>query len=145
MLLLLFYSLQWDICTGWRCPAKKGVFGSLSNFLLPRKRRSGLNRISHSDWVKLCVELNCAPNQNTKFPFHYRLFNLPSSSVRAKGFVPSHVTSSVAFQSPEILSSSITGHHPQPIDNLVICLMTYQPLMGYLMPKFNSIHVRLQP
>ena len=29
---------------------------------------SGLNRISHPDWVKLCVELNCAPNQNTKFP-----------------------------------------------------------------------------
>ena len=24
-----------------------------------------MNRISHPDWVKLCVELNCAPNQNT--------------------------------------------------------------------------------
>ena len=32
-----------------------------------RKWRSGLNRISHPDWVKLSVELNCAPNQNTKF------------------------------------------------------------------------------
>ena len=31
------------------------------------KWRSGLNRISHPDWVKLSVELNCAPNQNTKF------------------------------------------------------------------------------
>ena len=30
-----------------------------------RKRRSGMNRIGHPDWVKLCVELNCAPNQNT--------------------------------------------------------------------------------
>ena len=30
-----------------------------------RKRSSGLNRIGHPDWVKLCVELNCAPNQNT--------------------------------------------------------------------------------
>ena len=30
-----------------------------------------MNRIRHPDWVKLCVELNCAPNQNTKFPFHY--------------------------------------------------------------------------
>ena len=35
-----------------------------------RKRRSRLNRIGHPDWVKLCVELNCAPNQNT---FCYRL------------------------------------------------------------------------
>ena len=24
-----------------------------------------MNRIGHPDWVKLCVELNCAPNQNT--------------------------------------------------------------------------------
>ena len=32
-----------------------------------RKWRSGLNRISHPDWVKLSVELNCVPNQNTKF------------------------------------------------------------------------------
>ena len=31
-----------------------------------RKRSSGLNRIGHPDWVKLCVELNCAPIQNTK-------------------------------------------------------------------------------
>ena len=28
-----------------------------------------MDRISHPDWVKLCVELNCAPNQNT---FCYR-------------------------------------------------------------------------
>ena len=32
-----------------------------------RKWRSGVNRISHPDWVKLSVELNCVPNQNTKF------------------------------------------------------------------------------
>ena len=32
-----------------------------------RKWKSGLNRISHPDWLKLSVELNCAPNQNTKF------------------------------------------------------------------------------
>ena len=32
-----------------------------------RKLRFRLNRISHPDWVKLSVELNCAPNQNTKF------------------------------------------------------------------------------
>ena len=32
-----------------------------------RKWRSRLNRISHPDWVKLSVELNCVPNQNTKF------------------------------------------------------------------------------
>ena len=28
-----------------------------------------MNRIGHPDWVKLSVELNCALNQNTKFPF----------------------------------------------------------------------------
>ena len=32
-----------------------------------RKWRSGLNRISHPDWVKFSVELNCAPKQNTRF------------------------------------------------------------------------------
>ena len=32
-----------------------------------RKWWSEVNRISHPDWVKLSVELNCAPNQNTKF------------------------------------------------------------------------------
>ena len=32
-----------------------------------RKWRSGLNRISHPDWVKFSVDLNCAPNQNTRF------------------------------------------------------------------------------
>ena len=37
-----------------------------------RERRSGLNRIGHPDWVKLSVELNCAPNQNMKFSFHYK-------------------------------------------------------------------------
>ena len=36
-----------------------------------RKWRSGLNRISHPDWMKLSVELNFAPNKNTNFPFHY--------------------------------------------------------------------------
>ena len=35
--------------------------------LLPRKVIR-VNRISHPDWVKLCVELNYTPNQNTKFP-----------------------------------------------------------------------------
>ena len=47
-------------------PAKESVFGSLQDFLAGNER-SGLNRISHPDWVKLSVELNCAPNQNTKF------------------------------------------------------------------------------
>ena len=27
-----------------------------------------MNMISHPHWVKLCVELNYAPNQNTKIP-----------------------------------------------------------------------------
>ena len=41
-------------------------------FAVP-ERRSGMNRIGHPDWVKLSVELNCAPNQNTKFSFHYNM------------------------------------------------------------------------
>ncbi len=36
-----------------------------------RERRTGLNRIVRSDWLKLSVELNCLPNQNTEFSFHY--------------------------------------------------------------------------
>ena len=46
---------------------KKAVFGSFPNFC-SLESRSRLNRISHPDWVKLCVDLNYAPNQNTKFP-----------------------------------------------------------------------------
>ena len=37
------------------------------NYCCP-ERWFGLNRISHPDWVKLCVELNYAPNKNTKIP-----------------------------------------------------------------------------
>ena len=65
MLLLLLKNGQWDVCTGRRCSAKETVFGSLPNFCCPG-RKFGLNRISHPDWVKLCVKLNCAPNQNAK-------------------------------------------------------------------------------
>ena len=84
---------QWDICTGRHCTAKKhrywrtaSVTSALVDVLQPKrvclavhpillaiKERSGLNRISHPDWVKLSVELNCAPNQNTNFPFHYTM------------------------------------------------------------------------
>ena len=60
---------QLDVCTGRCCSAKETVFGSLPNFCCPEKR-SGMNRIGHPDWVKLCVELNCAPNQNA---FCYKL------------------------------------------------------------------------
>ena len=42
------------------------MFGSSPDFLAGNES-SGVNRISHPDWVKLSVELNCAPNQNTKF------------------------------------------------------------------------------
>ena len=31
-----------------------------------------MNRIGHPDWVKLCIESNCASNQNT---FCYTYFN----------------------------------------------------------------------
>ena len=85
MLLLLFYSRSEMSALGgiiqlksiaigerpvWRLhwsasPARDCVW-QLTRFGC-RKWRSGLNRISHPDWVKLSVELNCAPNQNTKF------------------------------------------------------------------------------
>ena len=67
LLLLLLKNGQWDVCTGQHCSAKETVFGSLPNFYCLEKR-SGRNRIGHPDWVKLCIKLNCAPNQNTKFP-----------------------------------------------------------------------------
>ena len=43
-----------------------------------RKWRSGLNRISHPDWVKLSVEINWAPNQNTRFSASLQYFFIPS-------------------------------------------------------------------
>ena len=64
MLLQLLKNGLCDVCTGRRCSAKESVFGSLLNFFCLEKR-SGMNRIGHPDWVKLCVELSCAPNQNT--------------------------------------------------------------------------------
>ena len=42
-----------------------------------RERRSGLNRIGHPDWVKLCVKLNCAPNQTA---FYYKVNDYSSKS-----------------------------------------------------------------
>ena len=45
----------------------KRVFDGFPQLLLPRKV-FGMNRISHPDWVKLCAELNYAPNKNTKIP-----------------------------------------------------------------------------
>ena len=64
MLLLLLKSRQWDVCTGRRCPDEESVVWQLTQFLLPGKGGSRLNMIGHPDWVKFCVELNCAPNQN---------------------------------------------------------------------------------
>ena len=64
LLLVLLKNGQGDVCTGRHCSAKEAVFVSLPNFCCLGKS-SGLNRIGHPDWVKLCVELNCVPNQNT--------------------------------------------------------------------------------
>ena len=46
----------------------------------------GENRISNPDWVKLCVELNCAPNQNTKFP-SATINSVRDRQLQAQGFV----------------------------------------------------------
>ena len=44
-----------------------------------RKEGPAMNRISHPDWVKLCVELICAPNQNTKFSSATKLIHCKKS------------------------------------------------------------------
>ena len=67
LLLLLFKSRQMGRLYRTKSFCEKAVFGSFPNFYCP-ERRSGLNRIRHPDWAKLCVELNYAPNQNTKIP-----------------------------------------------------------------------------
>ena len=67
MLLLLFKSRQMGHLYRTKSFCEKAVFGSFPNFCC-LERSSGLNRISHPDWVKLCVELSYAPNQNTKSP-----------------------------------------------------------------------------
>ena len=51
-----------------------------------RKWRSGLNRISHPDWVKFSVELNCAPKQNTRFSSSLQPFK-PLSSQRIHVYI----------------------------------------------------------
>ena len=67
LLLLLFKSSQWDVCTERSCSAKENVWRLFTSLCCP-ERCSGVNRLSHPDWVKLCVELNYAPNQNAKVP-----------------------------------------------------------------------------
>ena len=62
-------------CCYWRAASKTSALGGIVQLKrlglaaypisAARERRSGMNRIGHPDWVKLCVELNCAPNQNT--------------------------------------------------------------------------------
>ena len=46
--------------------SQRGCVWQLTRFS-GRKWKSGLNMIGHPDWVKLSVESNCAPSQNTKF------------------------------------------------------------------------------
>ena len=54
-----------DVCTEPSRSAKKGCVWQPPQFLLPGKELR-LNRISHPDWMKLCVELDYALTQNTK-------------------------------------------------------------------------------
>ena len=50
---------------------KRRVFGGLSPFLCYPEKWSGLNRISHPHWVKICDDhngqINLRANKNTKF------------------------------------------------------------------------------
>ena len=54
-----------NVCIGRRRSAKKTVW-QFTQFLLPGKEVRK-DRIGHPDWAKLCVELNCVPNENMKF------------------------------------------------------------------------------
>ena len=54
----------WRTAWGMAFSSQRDCVWQLTQFLLPGKGGSGENRISHPDWVKLCVELNM-PNQNT--------------------------------------------------------------------------------
>ena len=55
-----------------------------------RKWRSRLNRIGHPDWMKSSVELNCAPNQNTKFSLPLQTHSWEDKGVHTfpKGICP---------------------------------------------------------
>ena len=62
-------------CCYWRAASETSALGGvvqlkrmcLAAYLISaaRERGSGMNRIGHPDWVKLCVVLNWAPNQDT--------------------------------------------------------------------------------
>ena len=66
-------------CSYWRAASETSALGGIVKLKracsaaypisAARKRRFGWNWIGHPGWLKLCVELNCAPNQNT---FCYR-------------------------------------------------------------------------
>ena len=70
LLLLLKKRPVW--CLHWPAFSSQKDFVCQLTQFAARERRSGMNRIVHPDWVKLSVELNCAPNQNMKFSFHYK-------------------------------------------------------------------------
>ena len=67
LLLLLFKSRQMGRLYRTKSFCKKSCVWQLPQFLLPGKD-IGMIRMSHPEWVKLCVELNYVPNQNTKIP-----------------------------------------------------------------------------
>ena len=61
-----------------------------------------MNRIGHPDWVKLCIELNCSPNQNT---FCYSSIgsnwpSLPTPSESSSPIQPGQKAISPALTSP---------------------------------------------
>ena len=71
-------------CCYWRVASETSALGGVVHpkrlclaaysISAARERRSGLNGRGHPDWVKLCVELNCAPNQNT-FCYNFTFFS----------------------------------------------------------------------
>ena len=65
LLLLLFKSRQMGRLYRIKSFCEKGLCLAASSISAAWKE-TRMNRISHPDWVKLCVELNYAPNQNTK-------------------------------------------------------------------------------
>ena len=92
-----------------------------------RKWRSGVNRISHPDWVKLSVELNCAPNQNTKVFSSLQLLSIyiiySADRKTRKTFIRTTLF-------PRLTSADESGYKAikfatHPLYFLDICLCTY--------------------
>ena len=75
------------VCPVRKSSEKESVSRAFPNLVLPGKKWFGLNRISHPDWVKICVDHNGQINLRAKqkyevlsasifidiFPFYFKM------------------------------------------------------------------------